>query len=563
MPTHEDGAPGAGAHSDDLPAAHVHDPAVKTGQSWRLSPVWFVPLIAALIGGLVAWQSYADRGPLVEISFEKGHGIAAGKTEIKHKDVVVGIVEEVTLTEDLQNVLVKARMDNVVEPYLGPETDFWIVSANISGTNLSGLGTLLSGAYIEVGWPGRAEERERQFKGLDVQPLTPPGTEGRQVNLRTDTAGSISVGSPVFYKRIRVGQVESRELADDFSHVKYKAFINAPYDKLLSPATHFWNVSGIQVKAGTSGLEVQLASMEALFAGGISFSNLDIVPASDTFDQSTVFPVYASKTDAEESRFDDGGEDAILFMVTFEDSVEGLSVGAPVEWQGIRLGTVRDIVLDLNDERRAAGRAVYVLLALQPSRIGLQGANQEMLEAMIIQWVDQGMRVQLATGNLLTGTKLIKLVNDAGTDDAQADFSSKPYPSLPTAPSELGAMTQNVEQIIANVAELPLDELMRSAINLLNSTDTVMDNPDLDRLLASFADAANDLSAASKDLPTLIANLNRITDAGEATLSGLSPDSEVYQDLSGALRNLRDASRSLAALASHLEQNPNALLTGR
>ncbi len=535
---------------------------IEQAKQRRISAVWIVPILAAVIGGLVAWQSYADQGPLVEITFSKGHGIEAGKTEIKHNDVVVGLVEDVTFTEGLKGVLVKARMEKIVAPYLGDTTDFWIVNAQISGTDLSGLGTLLSGAYIEVGWAEKAERRKTRFAGLDLRPLTPPGAQGRHFKLRSETAGSVTVGSPVFYRRIRVGQVEGRALADDFSHVIYDAFIQAPYDKLLGPATHFWNVSGVRIEAGTEGLAVQLESLEALIVGGIAFGNVGATVGTASVSDEKVFPLYSSREAAEESQYDAIAGEGFLFMALFEDSTEGLDRGAPIEWQGIRVGSVRDVVLKLDDEP-TGGRQVYVVLEIQPARIGLLDVPPEEVRVALNAWVDSGMRVQLATGNILTGKKLVKFVDGIGKDGQRIDFDTQPYPSMPTAPSELGALAQNVEQIIANVADLPMDELVRSVITLLDDTDALVASPDTAKLLKSFAGTAENLEQASTDFPGLISSLNRIADAGENTLAGLSPDSQLYADLSGALRNLRDATRSLAALATVLERNPNAILTGR
>ncbi|MGF1456148.1 MAG: intermembrane transport protein PqiB [Alphaproteobacteria bacterium] len=542
---------------EDIAAADIEQARVR-----RISSVWIVPVLAAVIGAIVAWQSFADQGPLVEITFSKGHGIEAGKTEIKHNDVVVGLVEDVTFTEGLDGVLVKARMDKVVAPYLGETTDFWIVGATISGTDLSGLGTLLSGSYIEVDWAEQASGRKTRFEGLDVRPLTPPGAKGRHFNLRSETAGSITVGSPVFYRKIRVGQVEGRHLAEDFSHVIYDAFIEAPYDSLLSPATNFWNVSGVRVDAGANGLSVQLESLEALLVGGIAFGNVGLSVGTVSLPDDVIFPIYPSREAAEESQFDAIAGEGFLFMALFDDSVEGLERGAPIEWQGIRVGSVRDVVLEMGETPTDRQR-VYVVLEIQPGRIGLQDVPPENVRLAMESWVATGMRVQLATGNILSGKKLVKFVDGIGKDDAMIDFEAVPYPAMPTAPSELGALAQNVEQIIANVSELPLDDLARSVIDLLENTDALIANPDTKRLLKSFAGTAENLEAASVDFPKLIASLNQIADAGESTLSGLSPNSELYADLSGALRNLRDASRSLAALAAVLEQNPNAIITGR
>ncbi|MEL6859981.1 MAG: MlaD family protein [Pseudomonadota bacterium] len=542
-------------------------PEIKSEGRGGISVVWIVPIIAALIGGAVAYRSLASQGPLVEIEFEAAKGISAGKTEIKHKDVVIGIVEELKFADGLGSVIVSARLDPEIEPYLGDTTDFWVVSANISGTNFSGLSTILSGSYIEVDWSGTPTESRRKFEGLEKQPLTPPSAEGRHLKMRSSRAGSVNVGSPVYFRGIQVGRIESRELSSDNRAIEYSLFIEAPHDALVSRATHFWNVSGISLETSTDGLSVNFASVQSLLGGGIEFGDIGIDVSNAPLADDYVFTLFDDQEAAIENQYVNPDEAGVLFLVAFDDSVAGLEPGAPVEWQGIRIGTVNDLRLDLTGA--PGSQIVNVVIELQPSRIGLAFSTIEEGQASIQDWVDSGMRVRLATGNILTGKKLIRFVDGIGTDRFTVDFND-PMPRLPTAPSELNAITQDAEQLVQNLSQLPLEDLIVSAVRLLDNTNALIANPDLQDLprglnstLASFDSVAVRLDAASQNLPQLVDNLNQIADAGESTLSGLSPDSQLYVNLSGAVRDLRDAARSLSALAARLEEQPNALLTGR
>ncbi|MEL7540192.1 MAG: MlaD family protein, partial [Pseudomonadota bacterium] len=391
-----------------------------------LSPVWFVPIVAAILGGLVAWQSLADRGPLVEIRFEQAKGIKAGKTEIKHKDVVIGIVEDVSFAEGLDGVLVTARLEPEIEPFLGETTDFWVVSANISGTDLSGLSTILSGSYIEVDWSTEPTERRRRFDGLTKQPLTPPSAEGRHVILTALAAGSVNIGSPVYFRGISVGRVESRTLTEDYRSIEYSAFVEAPYDQLITRSTQFWNVSGVSVDAGTDGLSVNLASFDALLSGGVAFGQVSADISGESVEENTRFRLFRDRQDAIESQFETGDDLAVRFALSFDSSVAGLEPGAPVEWQGIRIGTVVDLSLDL--QGRPGTNLVDVIIELQPSRIGIEFSSVEEGQEELQAWVNAGMRVRLATGNILTGKKLIRFIDGIGTDQTTIDFSELPYP---------------------------------------------------------------------------------------------------------------------------------------
>lgn len=543
-------------------------PEIEKGGRRGISVVWIVPILAALIGGAVAYRSLANQGPLVEIRFEDANGIKAEKTEIKHKDVVIGIVEDVSFEDDLEGVVVSARLDPEIEPFLGETTDFWVVSANISGTNLSGLSTILSGSYIEVDWSGKPAERRRRFDGLSAQPLTPPSAQGAHFSLRSGRAGSVNVGSPVYYRGIKVGQVESRALSEDYRSIDYKLFIDAPYDTLISRSTNFWNVSGVSLETSTDGIAVNFASVEALLSGGVEFGDIGREISNAPLNDDFVFTLFEDQKSAVENQYADPDEQGFLFSVSFDDSVGGLEPGAPVEWQGIRIGTVNDLKLDLTQD--PGSRSVSVIIELQPSRIGLAFDNDLQAQASMQTWVDSGMRVRLATGNILTGKKLIRFVDGIETQPFQIDFASGDIPRLPSAPSDLNAVAQDAEQLMENLAELPLEDLVVSAVRLLDNTNAFVANPDLQELpgelnttLGSLDRFAGNLSEASQNLPSLINNLNQIADAGETTLQGLSPDSQLYVDLSGAVRDLRDAARSLSALASRLEEQPNSLITGR
>ncbi|MEL7536826.1 MAG: MlaD family protein [Pseudomonadota bacterium] len=547
------------------------EPDIEAIPQRKFSRVWIVPVLALVIGGYVIVQSIWEQGPLVEIRFDKGHGFTAGKTQVKHNDVVVGVVEEVRLSDDLDTVVVNARMERFMGPYLGDTTSFWVVKADISGTSFTGLNTLLSGAYIEVDWDERPDRRSRRFIGLDEQPMTPPGVAGGHFQLRADTAGSVGVGSPVFYRRIRVGQIESQRLSEDFSYIEYDAFIEAPYDSLINQATHFWNVSGINVEAGTDGLVISFDSLQSLLAGGVAFGDIGRTIGTAGLNADAEFIIYRNREAAVESQYFAPEGSGFYFMALFDDSIRGLTIGAPIEWQGIRIGNVRDIVLDLGDVTKDE-RLIYAVLELQPSRIGLEDVSEDDLRVSMTRWVQSGMRVQLASGNILTGRKLIRFIDDAAPvdDTFVVDFDAQPFPALPTIGSELGAMTQNVEQVIANVAELPLDQLIGAMIRLLNNADALVGDPAaqglpkaLNDALAAVGSVAGNVDAASSSLPELIVSLNEIAQAGEATLAGLSPDSALYIDLSTAVRELRDATRSLSALAARLEEKPNAILMGR
>ncbi|MEL7023061.1 MAG: MlaD family protein [Pseudomonadota bacterium] len=538
----------------------------------RISRIWIVPIVALVVGALVIWQSIAEQGPLIEIHFDQGHGITAGKTEVKYADVTVGLIEAVSLSDDLSKVIVQARLEPFMAPFLGDTTQFWVVKADFRGANISGLGTLFSGAYIEAGWEETPSVGRRQFVGLNERPLTRPGSNGRHFKLTAPDASSVSVGSPVFYRNLPVGQVEAVAMSPDFNAVDFTAFVEAPYDRLLTSTTRFWNVSGVDVDLGFDGVRLHVNSLNSLVAGGVAFGNIGASKTDAAFEPEAPYRLYPNHDSAIEAGFEITEGNGYLLMAEFDESIRGLEVGAPVEWQGILVGRVRDVVLDLGPGDPSE-RQIYAVIEMQPARVGLESLSDEELKRGLSEWVQSGMRAQLASGNVFTGRKLVRLIDQAAPADAaiSIDFDAQPYPQLPTiTAANLGAVSSNVQKIVANLAELPVDQLARSLISLVDGASALVSDPNLEAVpgelreaLIALNDTASNLSDASENLPELIDQMITVVAAGDEALAGLSPDSELYSELSGALGELRDATRAVAQVLQTLEDKPNALFLGK
>jgi len=531
--------------------------------SARISLAWLLPLGACLFAGWVLWQSYIERGPLVEISFDKAGGVTAGETRVRRNDVDVGRVESVKLADDLNSVIVGVRLDPQVAPYLDDETRFWIVNARINTTEISGLSTLLSGSYIEVDWDDIPGDRQYEFVGLQEPPLTTRGTPGLRLTLNADEAGYIYVGSPVFLRQIEVGRVERRRLNEDATQVLFDIFVEAPYHKNVYPDTRFYGVSGVEGKIGSDGASVRVESIAALFTGGIAFDNPpEVTNAEPVSKTGRRYKLFDSRTEARESLFD--GEDDHEYRLTaqFDGSVKGLKRDAPIEYNGIIVGKVRSVTVSLPETPSASSTAI-VVLQFQPRRLGLQDATQEDWYATVDSFVQSGLRVQLSTGNLLTGSLIVKLVTKPDLLKESMDFSAKPYPAMPVVASNVEAVTADVEALIKNLTELPLDSLVSAATQLLQEARQLLASPDIATLPGQLATSMSSLADATSTLPAMVRSLTLASDNANNVLEGLSPDSEIYIELSAAARELRIAAKSIASFAELLEENPNAILTGR
>ena len=536
----------------------------KRDSRLRLSLAWILPVGALLFAAWVLWQSYSQRGPLVHITFDNAGGVTAGETRVRRNDVDVGTVERVRLSDDLDSVVVDVRMHPMVEPHLNKDTRFWTVTARINTTEISGLGTLLSGSYIEVDWDDDVSgEPVTDFIGLEEPPLTKRGTPGVRLSLAAEEAGYIYVGSPVFLRQIEVGRVERRRLSDDATQVMFDIFIESPYHNNVYEETRFYGVSGVEGSVGPDGASVRVESISALFTGGIAFENpKSVTDGLSVADNAKQFKLFDSRSAARDSIFDGSEDQRYRFSAVFKGSVKGLRQGATIEYNGLKVGQVGSVSVTLPEERGDPGSA-SVVMQFQPSRLGFSDISKELWHEKFSSLVANGMRVQLATGNLLTGSLIVKLVSKPELNGESIDFDASPYPRLPAVESNVEAVTADVETLVKNLSELPLDGMVTAATELLNDTRQLIASPAVGALPAQLSESMASIAEATSDLPAMVQSLTAASDNANDVLEGLSPDSEIYIELSAAARELRIAARSIAAFAELLEQNPSAVFTGR
>ena len=555
--------------NDALPAEPARRPARDLLS--RVSLAWLLPLAAAAFALVVVWNNVTGRGPLVRILVDEAGGVVAGETRIRRNDVDVGRVEAVRLGEDLDSVVIEARMDPAVAPYMDADARFWIVNARVNTTEISGLSTLLSGVYIGVDWDDEPGDRVDVFEGLEEAPLTDLDTPGRRLTLSADEAGYILVGSPVFHRQVEIGRVERRRLSADATEVLFDVFVEAPYHEHVYPESSFYSVTGVEASVDAGGVSVRLESIAAFFTGGIAFDNPELVAGlAPVTEDGARFRLYDNRRDAEESRFEEEGDERFRYVARFSGSVKGLRRDAPVEYNGIRVGRVVDVSVVLPQEPGDETGATAII-ELQPRRLGLEAPRPEAVLDALDRFVARGMRAQLASGNLLTGALIVKLV-DTGVNDPSAsiDRDASPYPALPATASDIEAVTADVEALVAKLSDLPVEDLLASATGLLDDVRALVRAPEIGALpgqlsasLGSIATTAERVEAATGDLPGLLAALTAASRNADDVLDGLSPDSEIYIELAATVRELRLAARSIADFAEVLEENPSAVFTGR
>jgi paraquat-inducible protein B len=524
---------------EELPA-----PAVRN-RTWIPRLVWVVPIVAAVIGISLLVKNWENAGPQITITFLSGEGVQVGKTLIKYRDVTVGHVSAVGLSADHQTVLVSADLSKDAASLLKADTQFWIVRPRVGVGSVSGLGTLLSGNYIGMK-TGAATLTERHFIGLENPPALSHGPRGRELMLHAARAGSLGIGAPVYFRQFQVGRVIDENLLSDGS-TRVTVFVEAPYDGFVKPVTRFWNASGIDVRLGADGLNVQTESLAAVLAGGVAFDDgpTEVVAAAVGIPGD--FSLY--KNEIEAMAPPDG--DPHYVRMRFAQALRGLDVGAPVEFVGVNIGSV--VAVDLGYERQNRSFPVIVTAKLYPRRMGqayealtAQGKTEsvETLATFVGTLVDRGLRAQPRSASLLTGKLYIALDFLSASPRTTFDASIRPL-ELPTANGTFQELEASVGRLVKKVNDLPLEQI---------AADLHTDLTDLHETLSELHGRV--LPSAVDTLSALHTTLN----SAERTLDVESP---LQRGLTETLSESRTTLQAVRELADYLNRHPDALLRGR
>jgi paraquat-inducible protein B len=493
-------------------------------------------------------HNWMNEGPQIEIAFMTADGLEQGKTKVKYRNVDMGVVEEVRLNNELDGVIATVKLDRQALPLLREDTSFWVVTARVGADNISGLDTLLSGAYIQLA-PGSGDAEKREFVALEQPPLTPADAPGLRLQLTSDRASSVSTGDAVLFKGYKVGRVESMQFNPVDQLVHYEIFIDAPYHELVNSSVRFWDVSGVSIAADASGFKVETGAMDTILFGGVTFSVPVGFKAGDEVEQNTEFKLHTSYDDILANPFRHG----TYYVVSFDQSVKGLLPGAPVEFRGIQIGKVERIMLKEGLEitkslgEQGKGISIPILIYIEPGRMELPDSEDSiatMRESVKIG-VNNGLRATMASGNLITGAKYISIDFFAGAKAASLG-SFMEYTTIPTIDSGLAQLDQKVNALLDNVNALPLADTVASANNAIAT---------LNKNLASLQ-----LLLENQSTQQLPANLDQTLQELRNTVSGLSPDSKAYQSLNSSLLSLNRTINNLESLTRTLSDKPNAVL---
>jgi paraquat-inducible protein B len=519
-------------------------PAVQN-RRWIPRLVWVVPIAAAVIGISLLIRNWENEGPRITISFLSGEGVQVGKTLVKYRDVTVGRVSAVGLSADHQTVVVSADLSKDAASLLKADTQFWIVRPRIGVGSVSGLDTLLSGVYIGMK-TGAATLRERQFVGLENPPALSHGPRGRELQLQAARAGSLAIGAPVYFRQFQVGRVIDENLLSDGS-TRVTVFVEAPYDGFVKPVTRFWNASGIDVKLGADGLNVQTESLAAVLAGGLAFDDgpTEAVPAVAGVPGQ--FTLYKNETEA---MAPPDGEPHYVRM-RFAQALRGLEVGAPVEFVGVNIGSV--VAMDLGYDIDDRSFPVIVTAKLYPRRMGqayevltAQGKteSEETLAAFVGTLVNRGLRAQPRSASLLTGKLYIALDFLPASPRAAFDASNRPL-ELPTVKGSFQELEANIGRLVKKINDLPLEQV---------AADLHTDLGDLHETLSELH---------TQVLPNAVDTLSALHNTLDSAGRTLDMESPLQRGLTDTLSESRSTLQAVRELADYLDRHPDALLRGR
>jgi paraquat-inducible protein B len=573
---------------NDLPQA-----TVARRRRNRISVVWLIPILAAVVAIGIAVQRILSEGPTITIVLALAQGVEAGKTQIRYKDVNIGHVTHVRLTPDYAKVEVTAKIAKSAAGLMVEDAKFWVVEPRVTLSGVSGLGTLLSGNYIgfEV---GRSKKPQHTFVGLGEPPIITSG-QGKAFTLRATKLGSLGVGTPVYYRSLEAGQVLAYDLSKDGSTIDVKIFVNTPYDRYVNPTTRFWNASGIDVSVGATGVEVRTESLVALIAGGVAFDTPPSARVAQPAAANTTFTLHPDRTAALKQ------PDAIArrYVLYFRETLRGLAVGAPVMMLGLPAGEVVDVGLDIDpttaDLRGRAEIVVYperLVRRLSPQQAALgqqlKSDDQERVDFFRRLIEERHMRAQLRSGSLLTGQLFVALDYFPDAPRVKVDWNAE-KPVLPAVRSTIPELEAKLSSIVSKLEQLPLEEIgaevtkalgtlnvtLKDASTTLNSLNTDVTPElkqaveDLRRMIATadgvltnnVATTLNQVNTTLEELRAPLATADSVLKSTDAVLLG--KDAPLQQDLRNTLEEVTNAARSLRILMNYLEQHPESLIRGK
>ena len=542
-------------------------PHASTRHSRRVSAIWIIPLVAVAIGAWLAWDTLSKEGPTIKISFESGEGLQAGQSQLKYKDIVFGTVKSLALSPDQTHVVMTVATTRQAEPLLTEGTIFWVVKPRLFAGNVSGIETLLSGSYIGMLPAAEAGKSQREFVGREDPPVLGTHVPGRTFLLKSKRIGAVSVGSPIFFRDLNVGEVLGWDIADMAEYVTIHAFVRAPYDTYVHDQTRFWNASGVSIKLGGTGVEVQMESLKALLLGGVAFETPAAEIRTAETSENHEFPLFADRETANAASY----TRRIPAISYFSGSVSGLAPGSAVTVHGLKVGEVTDVRLTFDAAKDAV--LAPVRYEVEPERVIGVGHRVFKTEAEGVDaLLKKGLRASLQSASLITGQQIVALEFDADAPPAAVTMDGPDYLVPATEGGGFAGLTASATELLNKVNQMPFEQMGKNLDGILKSVNDAAQGPqlkkaltDLSVMIASAQTMIRNLD--TKQLPELVSGLQKtLTSANKLVLSldsGYGDNTKFSRDLDRLLVQANDSLRAISALSDLLARHPEALIKGR
>ncbi|WP_196782661.1 PqiB family protein [Chromobacterium paludis] len=523
-------------------------PARRRPSRWLPSLVWLVPIVAAAIGLSLLIHALMVSGPEITVTFRTAAGLVPGKTPVRYKDVEIGLVKAVRLADDLSHVTATIDLSQDARRFASRGARFWVVRPRFAASGISGMETLLSGAYIAVD-AGGSPQREQHFAGLDVPPVVTTDATGKQFVLQAADLGSLDIGSPVYYRRVEVGKVVAYQLSPDGRDLSLRVFVDKPYDRLVTADTRFWHASGIDIKLDAAGIKVNTQSLATVLMGGVAFQTPDYARRAAPANENTQFQLAQDQTEAMKTVDE---MSPMLAVLNFDQSVRGLSPGAPVDLRGVEVGKVRSIGIEYRRDKETF--RLPVVVELYPSRMGLKRkdvGDDQHARTIAEALSKRGLRAQLRTGSLLTGQLYVALDFFPKAPPANIDFSGA-IPELATIPGSFDQLQNKMEDIVNKLDKVPFDQIGQELRVSMASLNQMLGNAN-QLVLQLHGDVAPQVSAALLDVRKTLNEADHL----------LAADAPTQRDARRMMQELTRAAVSLRTLTDYLERHPEAVVRGK
>ncbi len=527
-----------------IPEPSIVGPRDRGRFSYSL--IWLVPITALLVSLGVVWKTYNDRGPVIRIAFQEATGIRADETELRYRDVTVGLVEQLEFGIGLETVVAHVRVEKSIAPFIDADSQFWLVRPKVTTRGVSGLDTVLSGVFIEGTWDASITDEAEDFVALTTRPLALAGEKGLQFLLFSEDGQGMSEDTPILYRGIEIGRIGNLRLSGDGRKIIADAFVPFPNDRLITSTTKFWDTSGFNLTFGPQGAELSVSSLASLVSGAISFDT--IVSGGRNADANAAFQLYPDEAEARGSVFAGPSRQGEQLSIIFEGDVSGVGVGAPVELRGVTIGEVSALT-GIVDEQRFGDQRVRLLttVTINPGRLGI-GADENVLDFLADQ-VSAGLRAQLTNASLLTGGLKVVLLEVTDAAPAELERDADPFPLLPSVPADIANVSATAEGVFKRINNLPIEDVLNSTISMMDSATRLLNSDGIakvpDEALALLGDARKFVSSDEiQGLPTqfsqTLANLDTAIDDLRGVVTSVT-EQEIMIKLSDSVQAIQQA----------------------